>query len=89
MITLERVTKRYGSTVVLDDLTLRLGGERVTSLIGPNGAGKSTVFGIVGRLITPEHGRVTLDGVDLRSINPRELATRIGLLRQDNHLASM
>jgi len=88
MIALENVTKRYGKTVVLDDVSLEFGGEGVTALIGPNGAGKSTLFGLIGRLIAADEGRVTVDGEDVTTASSSELAKILAVLRQDNHIAA-
>lgn len=88
MIALDSVTKRYGTQTVLDDITLTLGEEGVTSIIGPNGAGKSTLLSVIGRLLSPNSGQVTVDGLDITSAAPRELARRIAILRQDNHLTA-
>ncbi|MGY1729864.1 ABC transporter ATP-binding protein [Geodermatophilus sp. SYSU D01062] len=88
MIALEGVTKRYGGQTVVDDVTIRVGGEGVTALIGPNGAGKSTLFGLVGRLVRPDAGRVTVDGLDVATTPSQELARRLAVLRQDNHVTA-
>lgn len=88
MIALENVSKRYGSQTVVDDVSLGLGEEGVTSLIGPNGAGKSTLFALVGRLLTPDAGRVTVDGLDVATTPSSALATTLAVLRQDNHIAA-
>lgn len=88
MITLESVTKRYGATTVLDDCTISFGGEGVSALIGPNGAGKSTLLGIIGRLVTPEQGRVCVDGMDVRTEPSMTLAKTLAVLRQDNHITA-
>ncbi|MGO2090534.1 MAG: iron ABC transporter ATP-binding protein [Microbacterium gubbeenense] len=88
MIVLEGATKRYGGSTVLDDVTTSFGEEGVVSLIGPNGAGKSTLFGLVGRLIAPDAGSVSVDGHDVRMASPGELARTIAVLRQDNHIAA-
>jgi len=88
MIVLDGATKRYNGTTVLDDVSLELGGEGVTALIGPNGAGKSTLFGLVGRLIAPDEGVVSVDGHDVARAPSRELARTIAVLRQDNTIAS-
>jgi len=88
MIALENVTKRYGATTVVDDVSLTFGGEGIAALIGPNGAGKSTLFGLVGRLLTPDDGRVRVDGLDVATASSRELATALAVLRQDNHIAA-
>jgi iron complex transport system ATP-binding protein len=87
MIVTENLTKSYGSTVVVDgvDLTLTRGG--VTSIIGANGAGKSTVLGMISRLLEMDGGTVSVDGLDVSSTPSAELARRMSILRQDNHLA--
>ena len=88
MIALENVTKRYGGQTVVDDVSLTFGGEGVTALIGPNGAGKSTLFSLVGRLIRPDAGRVTVGGLDITATPSGELARTLAVLRQDNHVAA-
>ena len=88
MIALERATKRYHSQTVLDDVSITLGDEGVTALIGPNGAGKSTMFGLIGRLIKPDAGTVSVDGADVSVASSRELAKTLAVLRQDNHIAA-
>lgn len=87
MIEIGALTKRYGTTVVVDgvDLTLPRGG--VTSIVGPNGAGKSTLLSMIGRLLPADGGAVHLDGLDVSTTPSRELARRLAVLRQDNHLA--
>ena len=88
MIALEGATKRYDGQPVVDDVSISFGGEGVTALIGPNGAGKSTLFGLVGRLVRPDAGRVTVDGLDVATTSSQELARRLAVLRQDNHVAA-
>ncbi|WP_243232745.1 ABC transporter ATP-binding protein [Microbacterium sp. CIAB417] len=88
MIALENVTKRYGRSVVLDDVSVEFGAEGVTALIGPNGAGKSTLFGLIGRLIAPDAGRISVDGADVATAPSSELAKVLAVLRQDNHIAA-
>jgi ATP-binding cassette subfamily B protein len=62
-------------------------GERV-ALVGPSGAGKSTVFRLLLRFYDPQHGRVVLDGVDLRDADPAEVRARLALVAQDSPLFS-
>ncbi|TKJ22826.1 ATP-binding cassette domain-containing protein [Blastococcus sp. CCUG 61487] len=88
MIALENVSKRYGSTTVVDDVSLTFGGEGVTALIGPNGAGKTTLFSLVGRLLKPDAGRVTIGGLDITRTPSGELAKSLAVLRQDNHITA-
>ncbi len=82
----EGVTKRYGRSLVVDDVSLDLPLGGVTALIGPNGAGKSTLLAIIGRLLAADGGRVSVAGLDVSSTPSDELARRMAVLRQENHL---
>lgn len=66
--------------------TIREGG--ITSLIGPNGAGKSTLMTIIGRLVEPTTGTVTVGGLDVRTTKSQELAKHVSILRQENHITA-
>ncbi|MFH9350343.1 ABC transporter ATP-binding protein [Kitasatospora sp. NPDC017646] len=63
MIEIERLTKRYGATTAVDQLTFTVQPGAVTGFLGPNGAGKSTTLRMVLGLNTPTEGTVTVDGV--------------------------
>jgi len=66
MIRLDGVSKSYrggpGRTMVVDDLTLRLPGDRATALLGRNGAGKSTLLQLIAGNLRPDRGRIRYDG---------------------------
>jgi ABC-2 type transport system ATP-binding protein len=68
MITATRLTKRYGSTRAVDDLSFEVAPGRVTGFLGPNGAGKSTTLRLILGLDTPNSGTVTLDGQPYRAL---------------------
>ncbi|WP_448072118.1 iron ABC transporter ATP-binding protein [Georgenia yuyongxinii] len=87
MIEARSLTKRYGGTVVVDDVDLVLPPGGVTSIIGANGAGKSTVLSLVARLLQLDGGTVSVDGQDIARTPGNELAKRLSILRQDNHLS--
>lgn len=86
MIEISHISKRYADTVVVDDVTLTLPAGGVTAIIGPNGAGKSTVLSMISRLLPMSAGRVLVDGIDVVKGDSKELAKRLAILRQDNHL---
>jgi len=86
MIEISHISKRYADTVVVDDVTLTLPAGGVTAIIGPNGAGKSTVLSMISRLLPMSAGRVLVDGIDVVNGDSSELARRLAILRQDNHL---
>ena len=87
MIGIQGLRKSYGRTVVVDDVTLEIPAGGVTSIIGPNGAGKSTLLGMISRLLPADAGSVLLDGLDVATAPSDEIARRMAILRQDNHLA--
>jgi len=59
-----------------------------TAIVGHTGAGKSTLAQLIPRLIDPSSGCVTLDGIDLRSVAPRDLRGQIGFVPQETFLFS-
>ncbi|MFB6516419.1 ABC transporter ATP-binding protein [Streptomyces sp. NPDC056401] len=63
MIESTRLTKRYGDTLAVDELTFTVEPGRVTGFLGPNGAGKSTTLRMILGLNAPTGGTVTVDGV--------------------------
>jgi iron complex transport system ATP-binding protein len=87
MIGVESLRKSYGTAVVVDDVSLQIPAGGVTSIIGPNGAGKSTLLSMIARLLPADAGRVHVDGLDVASAPGDEVARRLSILRQDNHLA--
>ena len=62
MITVERLTKKYGATLAVDDVSFSAAAGRVTGFLGPNGAGKSTTMRIMVGLTRATSGTVTIDG---------------------------
>lgn len=86
MIEARGVSKRYGKSIVVDNVQVQIPLGGVTALIGPNGAGKSTLLSMMSRLLKPSDGQVLIDGTDVMQANGRDLARRMAILRQDNHL---
>ncbi len=76
------VTLAYGEHTVARDLDVVIPDGKVTSIIGPNGCGKSTLLRALSRLLAPQEGTVTLDGVPLAQHRPKPLARVLGLLPQ-------
>ena len=62
MIELQGLTKRYGPTLAVDDLSFRVQAGKVTGFLGPNGAGKSTSMRMVLGLDRPTAGQALVDG---------------------------
>lgn len=82
-IALEHVTKRYGATTVLDDLSMEIPKGLVTILLGPSGCGKTTTLKLLNGLVVPTSGRIAIEGRDLSALDPVALRRRIGYVIQD------
>jgi ABC-2 type transport system ATP-binding protein len=78
-ITVDQLTKRYGSTTAVDQLSFEVSPGRVTGFLGPNGAGKSTTLRMILGLDTPSAGRALVHGQPYRSLH-RPLRTVGALL---------
>jgi osmoprotectant transport system ATP-binding protein len=82
MIEIERLTKRYGDTVVVDEVSMVVEEGTIAVVVGTSGAGKSTLLRMINRLIEPTSGRVLIDGQDTMAIPEDELRHRIGYVIQ-------
>ncbi|HET7594889.1 MAG TPA: ABC transporter ATP-binding protein [Stellaceae bacterium] len=82
MIELDRVTKRYGSSTVVDDLSLAIRDSEFCVIVGSSGAGKSTALKMINQLIPPSAGTVRIDGKDAATVAPEELRRRMGYVIQ-------
>ena len=87
MIRLENVTKQFasGSNAVLN-LSLDIGDGETCVLIGPSGCGKTTTLRMINRLIDPDSGRILVDGVDTRGVDPAALRLKMGYVIQQTGL---
>lgn len=64
MIRIENVTKKFGSFVAVDDLSVTINGGEFFGFLGPNGAGKTTTIKMIAGLFTPSSGRILIGGHD-------------------------
>jgi len=82
MIEAEHLSKRYGTRLVVDDLSLRVDVGDVLGFIGPNGAGKTTTMKMISGVMPPYAGKVRIDGIDVGT-SPRLAKSRIGFLPEN------
>ncbi len=80
LLSVERVTRRFGGIVALDDVSLDANAGEIVGLIGPNGAGKTTVFNLITRVYRPDSGAIELEGTDLLR-TPTHRIVRRGVAR--------
>ncbi|MBR2718834.1 MAG: ABC transporter ATP-binding protein [Clostridia bacterium] len=79
MIELKHVTKRYGATLAVSDLSFRAPEGQIVGLLGQNGAGKTTTLNMLTGYFPPNEGQVLVNGMDMLH-NPRECKRCIGYL---------
>jgi len=80
MLTLERVTKRFGGLTAVREVSLEVRTGDLLGIIGPNGAGKTTLFHLISGYYAPDEGRVVFDGQDITG-QPAHAISRLGLTR--------
>lgn len=86
MIEARNLTKKYGNTKVVNNVSLNIEKGKMISLIGPNGAGKSTVLSMITRLSHIDEGEVIIDGKEISKWDSREIAKNISILKQANNI---
>jgi lipoprotein-releasing system ATP-binding protein len=90
MIKVENVVKRFGDLEVLHGVSLEVAKGEIVSIVGDSGAGKSTLLQIIGTLMTPDAGGVTINGVSPLGMSDAELSEfrnkQIGFVFQFHHL---
>lgn len=90
-IRFENITKNYPSRTgepitVLQDLNLHIPAGQITVFVGPSGCGKTTSLRMINRMVEPNSGTITIDGVNVHEKNPYELRRGIGYVMQQGGL---
>lgn len=90
MIKAEKITKKYGDLLVLDQVDMEVSKASVVSIVGRSGAGKSTLLHILGTLDMPDSGKLIIDGMELTKMPEKKLAKfrneHMGFIFQFHHL---
>ncbi len=87
MISVENLTKRFGTKLAVNDVSFEVGTGEVLGFLGPNGAGKSTTMRMITGYFEPTAGRVAIDGVSMFD-QPRKAKEKIGYLPENAPLYS-
>ncbi|HVV41095.1 MAG TPA: ABC transporter ATP-binding protein [Nitrobacter sp.] len=80
LLEVEKVTKRFGGLVALNDVSFSVVQGEILGIIGPNGAGKTTLFSAISGFAPPSSGDVRFDGASIVGVSPDRLVRR-GLIR--------
>ena len=86
MLAVEHLFVNYGSRPVLQHIDLQLPAGQVLGIIGPNGAGKSTLVRALSGVLSPQSGRVLVNGRELSRLSPLERARQIAVVSQISSL---
>ncbi|MGI4864266.1 MAG: ABC transporter ATP-binding protein [Janthinobacterium lividum] len=81
-IRVTHLTKRFGTQVVVDDLSFEVAAGETLVLLGPSGCGKTTLLKTLNRLIEPDGGTIEINGRDVRQQRPEELRRGLGYVIQ-------
>ncbi len=82
MIEVENLTKRYGPTLAVSDVSFQVQKGEILGFLGPNGAGKTTTMRIITGFLSPTAGRVRVAGIDVAE-SPIEAKKRLGYLPEN------
>ena len=82
MIEVKNVTKKYGSTIAVDDVSFEVKDGEVVGFLGPNGAGKSTTMNMITGFIEPTMGQIIVNGNDI-SKRSRKAKKEIGYMPEN------
>jgi osmoprotectant transport system ATP-binding protein len=82
MIRATGLTRRYGGTLAVADVTFDVPAGQVLALVGDSGCGKTTTLKMINRLVEPDAGRVVVEGRDAASVEPHALRRSIGYVFQ-------
>ena len=83
---IQNITLNYGQRTVIKDLSFRLSPGELLGLVGPNGCGKTSIIKSLSRVLTPNSGKISLDGKELTETSRQELARIIGVVPQNPSL---
>jgi len=83
MIDVSAVTKSYGNTKAVDTISFKISEGENLVLLGTSGCGKTTTLKMINRLIEPDSGSISIDGVDVSNGKPEELRRKIGYVMQN------
>jgi len=76
----QKLTRRFGGLVAIDDVSFAVPPEGITAIIGPNGAGKTTLFSMISGFLLPTEGRIFFEDAEITGVAPERIAAR-GLVR--------
>ena len=65
IIEFDKISLSFGNRLILDNISFKINEGQIFGMLGPNGVGKSTIFNLITGLVTPNHGKIKIDGEDV------------------------
>lgn len=87
MIAVEDVSVSFDDVTVLDSVSVAAESGELVGLVGPNGSGKTTLLRTISGALTPDRGRVRIDGDDVHAISSRAASQRVAVVPQDTSIS--
>lgn len=88
-VSFQNMSFRYGgpdSPAILEGITLEVPAGKMVAIIGRSGSGKTTLIKCLAGLLEPSDGTIRYDGIELKTLNYRDLRRQVGFVLQENHL---
>jgi HlyB family type I secretion system ABC transporter len=88
-VTFQNMSFRYGgpdSPAILENISLDVPSGKMIAIVGRSGSGKTTLIKCLAGLLEPTEGTIRYDGVELKTLNYRDLRRQVGFVLQENHL---
>lgn len=82
MIVLEEVSKKFGAAHAVENISFQAFDQEILVLLGTSGCGKTTTLKMINRLLEPDGGKITIDGVDIKEKKIETLRMGIGYVMQ-------
>jgi iron complex transport system ATP-binding protein len=86
MLHVENIFFRYDGDWVLEDLTFSIAQGDFLGIVGPNGTGKTTLLKLLYRLLSPDRGRIIVDGIELARMSRKDISKRIAVVSQETQI---
>jgi branched-chain amino acid transport system ATP-binding protein len=80
LLEVDRVSKKFGGLIAVNDVSLSIQNNEVAFLVGPNGAGKTTLFNLIAGMMHPDQGKISFESKDISRLSAHR-ATKLGIGR--------
>ncbi|GKV56499.1 iron ABC transporter ATP-binding protein [Sporosarcina sp. NCCP-2222] len=84
MLRVDSISIRYERKTIIQDFSFSVNEGEIVSIIGPNGSGKSTLLKAIARQTSVSEGKIELEGIDVKSMHPKQTARKLCMLSQRN-----